>query len=123
MKLLLIGVFGVLGVYARYFIQQGFSRSWESPFPTGTFVINLLGSFLIGLLLAVFAARSSLSQDLKVALGVGFLGGFTTFSAYSFESLQLFQEARYTVLALYWVGSPVLGLLATLGGWELGKLV
>ncbi len=110
MPLLLIA-FGSTGVLARYYIEQNLSHVPHS-FPAATFTINILGSFLIGLLYVLVSEKSLIDAQIGAALSVGLLGGFTTFSAYSLQALQLFEQKKVGVALGYVVLSPVLGLLA-----------
>lgn len=116
-NILAVAGFGVLGVLSRYFIQI-----WvpSSGFPWGTFLINLSGSFLIGLLFGLFK-NSAVSSTLQIGLLVGFLGGFTTFSSYSLETLKLLTEQPVTGLT-YFILSPILGLLCAWAGLGLSKI-
>jgi fluoride exporter len=120
---MMIGVFGVLGVLARYYLGIGVFRLYPHPFPFGTFLINILGSFLIGLVFVLGIERNIISENLRVAISVGFLGGFTTFSAYSLEAVSLFGEAKYGLAFMYFSLSPVLGCLAAFGGIRLARLI
>ncbi len=118
MKIICILIFGLFGVLSRFLIHEWSRKYGELGFPYPTLAINLLGSFLIGL----FFEKVLLPESLRMGLMVGFLGGFTTFSAYSLETLQLLQSSRYLLALLYGGLSPVLGVgMAFLGVW-CGKL-
>jgi CrcB protein len=94
----------------------------EARFPWGTFVINVSGSFLLGLLGAVLAQKAVVHGDaLRLALGVGFLGAFTTFSTFELESHALFEDGVWITAASNLVLSVVLGLLAVRLGILVGK--
>lgn len=110
-----------LGANARYWLSFFFQEaSKTASFPVGTLIINVTGSFLIGVATAVLA--KSLSPDnAKALIIVGILGGYTTFSSYSLESLNLLSEKNYVSFLLYSVGSVVLGLLAAWLGLTLTK--
>lgn len=116
MRLLLVMIFGVLGVLSRYFGGLLVSRWLPPPFPYGTFLINLTGAFLIGVIQVLGVERADLSPDLRVGIMVGFLGGYTTFSSYCLESIRLIEEGQLARAAVYFVASPALGLLAVTGG-------
>ncbi len=93
--LLYIALFGALGCLARYFLGGWVYGLLGTAMPYGTFVVNVLGAFLIGLIME-FSLRSSLvSPELRVGLTVGFLGGFTTFSTFSYETFRLLESAQF----------------------------
>ena len=106
-----IAVFGVCGVLLRYGIQTLAARAFSTPWPLGTFAINLLGSFLIGVV-----GGLSFSEDLRTAILVGFLGGFTTFSAFSFETVLLWQKGEALLAVAYLTLSPLLGVACAWAG-------
>ncbi len=109
---------GAAGSVLRYAVGLAFLRS-PSAFPTGTLVVNVVGSFLIGLLARTLSAPT-VDPLWRVALTVGFCGGFTTFSTFSAEVLTLVQEGRMPRAAAYVGASLLLGVLATLAGLSLG---
>lgn len=121
-RLLFIVLFGVVGVLARYMTGLLFQRAWGTSFPFGTLAVNLLGSFVIGAVYVVATEAKLVSDDLRLGVMVGFLGGFTTFSSYSIESLHLLEQGRLFHSLLYFVGSPLMGLLACFGGVWAGRL-
>jgi CrcB protein len=118
---LLLG-FGALGVTARYLIGSWVAHHLTHVFPVGTLAINILGSFLIGLVYVLGSERNMLSPEMRVALAVGFLGGFTTFSAYSLEVVRLFEQGEIATAFGYVAVSPALGTLAAWGGICLGRI-
>ena len=113
MNLLLVALGGSLGSLLRYGVQKGLNAN----FPTGTLAVNLLGCFLIGALWA--AAQKHMSAEVRLFLMTGFCGGFTTFSAFTLESLQLMQADRWLTFGLYVSGSVTGGLLATFLGFKI----
>lgn len=115
-QLIAIGLGGAIGSVLRYLVQLGLSRISQLSFPLGTFIVNILGCFLIGLFYAFFEKNASLSVDWRLFLITGLCGGFTTFSTYSYESLQLIRQGNYLYFFLYVIMSVALGLFATLGG-------
>lgn len=91
-NLLYIGIFGGLGCVARYLLTL-LTQQWIGrDFPYGTLLVNLSGSFLLGLVLSMGARSVSVSPELRLGLSVGFLGGFTTFSTFSYQTLVLLEE-------------------------------
>jgi CrcB protein len=110
-KVLAVTIGGSLGVNARYWLGAWLSR-WTSPqFPWATFTINISGSFAIGLL-AVLLARWLPHPNIRLAVIVGFLGGYTTFSSYSYETFTLAERGEVVLALGYSLGSVVLGLAA-----------
>ena len=114
MKIAFIALFGLLGVFTRYFIGST---------PEKTFWINVAGSFLIGVIYVVGIERSAIPEELRVGIMVGFLGGFTTFSSYCLDALKLFEEAKFGVAILYFGLSPFLGLTSAFAGVLLTRFV
>ena len=117
--LLAVAVGGATGSLARYVLGTLLLRV-SSGFPVSTLLINVVGSFLIGLLARLFDAPDH-NQVLRVALTVGLCGGFTTFSTFSAETVTLLQQGKAGRAALYVVVSLVLGVLATFAGLTVGR--
>ena len=116
MSVLLVALGAAVGAAARWLVDRFVQSRHTSFFPWGTFVVNVLGSLLLGILLG---ARSA--PDLVLVLGTGFCGGFTTFSTFSFETVVLTGEGRGAVARLYVVASLVVGFGAAFLGWWLGS--
>jgi len=116
---LLVAVGSGIGGAARLWLSTLVARSAGTTFPWGTLAVNALGCLLVGLLAAMFEPSSPLHvrQDLRVMLVVGVLGGFTTFSAFSLETLLLVQRGAPLAAASYTVMSIALCLLAAAGGY------
>jgi CrcB protein len=114
--LLIIVVGGFLGSISRYLVQGWMIRLFASPFPVGTFVVNMAGSFLIGVIYALAEKNGLLSNEWRLFLATGFCGGFTTFSAFSYEIVMMLRGGTAGYAVLYILGSVVLGVLATLFG-------
>jgi len=129
MRFLWLALFGVTGIFARYGIDVLAERSsWNAGaslegFPFNTFLINIAGSALAGVLSVLAAERGTwVSADLRTGLMVGFLGGFTTFSAYALQSAKLFEDGRNSTAILYLCLSPAVGLFAAVAGLKLTRL-
>ena len=119
-KVLALSAGGVVGVNARFWLGHWMNR-WASPdFPWATFTINVTGSFAIGFL-TVLLARWLPHPHLRLLLVTGLLGGYTTFSAYSFESLSLWERGDRWAAAAYVVGSVLAGLAAVTVGVMLAR--
>jgi CrcB protein len=119
---LLIALGGAAGSVARYFVGGAVQRMSESGFPLGTMVVNVSGSFIIGILVRQFL-NMQLSPELRALLIVGFCGGFTTFSTFSAETLGLIEGGEYGRAAGYVALSVTLCLAATLAGMTTMRLL
>lgn len=116
-SLVLIFLGGGTGSVLRYLLAQSIYHRGATNFPWGTFAVNLLGCILIGVFYTL-ASRIHLSNDIRLMLTIGLCGGFTTFSTFSNESLQLLKSGLYSSFFIYVTGSVVLGILGVmLGVW------
>ncbi len=97
---LYIGLAGAAGSISRHLVGIGLARHSER-LPWGTFAVNVIGSMLIGFVMAMFAARGELDSRLRFAITTGFLGGFTTYSAFALETVGLLEDKKVTMAALY----------------------
>jgi fluoride exporter len=113
MTITLVAVFGVLGILSRYYIGILANRYLPAPFPHGTFIINICGAFLIGVLYVFGNKYFLLLTPVKTGLAVGYLGGFTTFSSYCLDTLKLLEDKEHNHAVFYFVASPILGVAAT----------
>ena len=118
MNLLMVFVGGGLGSMARYAIST--ATKGLMPFPLGTLTVNVIGSFLMGLLVT-FLIGKSFSESARLMLAVGFLGGFTTFSSFSLETLMLFEKGQTLAAASNVILNLALGLPAAALGVHLAK--
>ncbi|MBC7758579.1 MAG: fluoride efflux transporter CrcB [Phormidesmis sp. FL-bin-119] len=116
--ILFIGLGSFIGGISRYLISLYFHSKGFTAFPFGTLTINIVGCFLIGIIFGI-TDRSGLSNEWRLFLTTGILGGFTTFSAFSYESLALMRDGQSGAALLYVMCSVVFGLLATWGGMVL----
>uniref|UniRef100_A0A7C3AL50 Fluoride-specific ion channel FluC n=2 Tax=Thermorudis TaxID=1649508 RepID=A0A7C3AL50_9BACT len=119
---LLVAIGGAAGSVARYLASTSVQRNVGISFPLGTFIINVTGSFLIGVILGLFEA-GNLSPAARLLIAVGFLGGFTTFSSFSYESLLLLESKAVLPFLLNTVGSVVAGLAAAWLGVVLVRIM
>lgn len=115
-NLIIIGIGGAFGAIARHLAGSFVVRHINTGFPLGTFLVNLSGGFLIGLLYGVASRYSWLTLEWRLFLITGICGGYTTFSSFSFESISLIRGGNYTYFFAYVLGSVILGLLATVVG-------
>lgn len=120
MKLVWIGAFGLAGVFARWGMLE-LTHRLSFPFPMGTLLVNLLGSLLAGIAYVWAIERGAVSPELAAGILLGLLGGFTTFSSFSVETLRLLEAGAYLQAGAYFFLSPVLGLLAAYGGVALTR--
>ncbi len=120
---LLVAIGGGVGSVTRYLVGGWFASRFGPAFPYGTFVINVTGSFIIGLFLAFAQERISLSPYWRLFFAVGFLGGYTTFSTFEYESMRLLQDGEMLLGSVYLVGSVVAGGIAAIGGIALGSWI
>lgn len=117
-KILLIAAGAVLGANARYWLGAWAAERWGAAFPYGTLLINVSGSLLIGWFMAFAAGRTLVDPRWRLLFVTGFLGAYTTFSTYSYESLSLFTRGQLLPGLANALGSAVLGILAAaLGAW------
>lgn len=122
MKLILIiGIGGFIGATSRYLLSLFVQNKFLSTFPFGTFSVNIIGCFLIGLVFAL-SERGNIGVEWRLFLVTGILGGFTTFSSFSNETVSMLRDSQYSYAMLYVSCSVIIGLLATFCGIFLIKL-
>ena len=122
MKILfIIGLGSFIGGICRYLLSVFVISKWSGTFPLGTLIVNVVGCFLIGILLGI-NQKMNLSTEMKLFFATGLLGGFTTFSAFSVEAITLIRNGNAGQAFLYIACSMVLGLSATFLGYLFGKL-
>ncbi|MCA9834259.1 MAG: fluoride efflux transporter CrcB [Thermomicrobiales bacterium] len=115
-NILWIGIGGFLGANMRYWLGSLIGRWLGTGFPYATGIINITGAFTIGIIATLFADRAMDNESLRLFLIVGILGGYTTFSSYSYEAVTLMQEDRWLAAIGYLVGSNVIGISACVAG-------
>jgi CrcB protein len=122
MPYLLVGVGGFIGANARFVVARLVGALFETRFPLGTFVINVSGSFFLGVLGTLVAQKvMPNSESMRLALGVGFLGAFTTFSTFEFETHALFDDGSWVTATTNMFASLFVGLLAVRAGIVVAK--
>ena len=123
LQVLFVALGGAIGSAARYLVGGWFAARFGAAFPYGTFVINVTGSFIIGFFLAFAQDRVSISPYWRLFFAVGFVGGYTTFSTFEYESIRLFQDGKMLLAAVYLIGSVVAGGVAAIAGVALGSWI
>jgi fluoride exporter len=121
MQYLSIGGAGFLGAIARYALGGLCGRLFGGAFPVGTFVINISGSLFLGWFLTVVGNRATVSETTPLAVAVGFVGAYTTFSTYMYESHALMEDGSWLAATFNLLGSLAVGLLAVRVGIWLGR--
>ncbi|MES0371816.1 MAG: fluoride efflux transporter CrcB [Mariprofundaceae bacterium] len=122
-QLAAVAIGGASGAVLRYLMAGAVQRFAGGAFPWGTFAVNALGSFLLGFLFVWLIERSTASELVRLALTVGMLGAFTTFSTYSLESIRLLQEGAYGLAAGNVIGQVVVCLLLTWLGIQCARML
>ncbi|WP_438748920.1 fluoride efflux transporter CrcB [Pararhizobium sp. O133] len=117
--ILLVAAGGALGSVLRYLVGLWTLRSFGPSFPWGTLTVNITGSFFIGVLAEAIARKFGASADMRVFLITGFLGGYTTFSAFSLDAITLVERGEAVTAAIYVGSSVVLSAIAVIAGLAL----
>lgn len=121
-KFILISTGAILGANLRYWVGDWAAQKWGAAFPYGTLLINVTGSLLIGFLMTLIAERLMMDPRWRLFFVVGFLGAYTTFSSYMFDSFSLLEKGQWQPGLLNLFGSIALGIIAVGVGIYLGKL-
>lgn len=116
MAFIIVFLGGGLGAALRHGLNLGIGRLLGNGFPFATFFINVSGSFLMGLIAAWFAFKGDASQHWRLFLTTGILGGYTTFSTFSLDAAFLYERDQFVSMAVYIIGSVVLGLIGLFAG-------
>jgi CrcB protein len=115
-KIICVGIGGCIGATIRYLITINSARLLNSSIPLGTLIANVLGGFLIGIIMEISMSTDLISPNLKLFLTTGIMGGLTTFSTFSYETISLISNGKY----LLGIGNVFLNLILSLGGVTLG---
>lgn len=117
MHLIYVALGGALGAGGRHLVGLASLRLFGAGFPIGTFIVNIVGSFLMGVLIAFLAKKGGASSaEWRLFLATGVLGGFTTFSAFSLDAVLLWERGQTSSAIFYVLGSVVLSILALMAG-------
>jgi CrcB protein len=123
LKYVMVGVGGGLGSILRFWLGSYIGSRMGARFPYGTLIINVTGSFLVGLVLALLAAKPNLSPSWRYLIPIGFVGGYTTFSSFEYETLRTLQDGQIGLGLLYVGLSVCVGFLAVWGGVMAGRVI
>lgn len=123
LKYVMVGMGGFVGAITRFWVGVYIANRMGTRFPYGTFVINISGSFIIGLVITVLAERSSLSPNWRYLIPIGFVGAYTTFSTFEFETLRAIQDGQIAIGMLNVFGSVIAGFIAVWLGVITAKLL
>ena len=121
-KYFMVGIGGFLGAIARFWLGGYVSAKMGSRFPYGTFVINCTGSFLIGFIVTLLAEKTHWNANWRYLIPIGFIGAYTTFSAFEYETFRVIQDGEMLIACLNVVLSVVVGFLAVWLGVIAGRL-
>jgi CrcB protein len=123
LKYLFVGIGGFVGSVARFWVGSYIGGKMEARFPYGTFVVNISGSFLIGLILTLMAEKTDWNPDLRYLIPIGLIGGYTTFSAFEYETFRLFQDGQLLTAALNVTLSVVIGFAGVWAGAVAARII
>lgn len=108
-----VGLGGIFGAIARYAISKAVNEKTRSTFPVGTWMVNITGAFLLSLFLGLgIVQKSPMGKELELALTTGFIGAYTTFSTFSYETFQLIQDGEHFRALEYVLANVIIGLAA-----------
>lgn len=118
---LAVGVGGFIGAISRLGVGVAVGRWFTGRFPLGTFIINITGCFILGWFLTVSSDRLAISDTMKLAVATGFVGAYTTFSTFMFESTRLMDEGAWLEAMVNIIASLIVGLIAVRLGMDLAR--
>jgi len=121
-RILWLSIAGALGTLARYGLGISIQRLHESSFPWGTLFVNLIGCFLFGLIFCLAEERFLISGQIRLIILTGFMGAFTTFSTYAFETSQMFQRADWLMVVINFTTQNFLGILSLFLGKTVARM-
>lgn len=122
-NLAIVGAGGFLGAIARFAIASWVGQKWGRSFPLGTFFVNVSGSFFIGLLMSLFTEKFMVNQQWRLLLVVGFLGAYTTFSTFEYETGGLIKDGEWFIALMNVVFSVIAGFIALKVGEVIAKAI
>ena len=123
MKVMMVAVGGGIGATTRYLVSTWAAEKFGTDFPYGTLIVNVVGCFIIGAFMTLATERLIVSPYWRLLVTVGFVGGLTTFSSYSYETFKLLEEANIMVAMYNLLANVMLGFLATWLGISAARLI
>ena len=120
---LAISLGAIVGANARYIISRMTAKAWGPVFPYGTLLINVIGSFIVGVFMVWATERILIDPRWRLLVVVGFCGGLTTFSSYAYETMVYFEQGQWTLMVSNFVANNLLCLLAALAGMSLARVL
>lgn len=119
----MVALGGAIGSVLRFWVGTFISGRFPTRFPTGTFVINCTASFLIGFIITVLSAKANWSPNWRYLIPIGFIGGYSTFSTFEYETFRVFQEGEFLISGLNVVLSVVVGFVSVWLGMITGRTI
>jgi fluoride exporter len=121
--LLYVALGSAIGGVSRYLLGGLVQRMLDTTFPAGTLLVNVTGSFLLGAIIRYALETPSLTPEVRAFLTIGFCGGYTTFSTFSYETMALLEDGEWARAGVYITASVILSLIATFTGFALARQV
>jgi CrcB protein len=123
MKYVMVGIGGAIGSVLRFWVSSTLGERIGARFPLGTFVVNITGSFLIGFIVTLLASKADWDPNWRYLIPIGFIGGYTTFSTFEFETLRSVQDGNLLVASLNVILSVAVGFAAVWLGTVAGRSI
>lgn len=122
-KFIVISIGAILGANARYWVGGWAAERYGAVFPYGTLIINLSGSFILGLFMTLITERFLVNPNWRLLIGIGFLGSYTTFSTYTYESVSLLMNGQPWLGLINLIGESMFGATAVFLGFLVGRIL
>ena len=123
LDLVVVAIGGAIGSVSRYMIGNFITKNYHGSFPIGTFAINILGCFLMGIFMSSLIQREVVDTTWRLFLCVGLLGGFTTFSSFGYEAITMLTQGKTMMAGMYAGCSVVAGLFSAITGMMVAKFI
>ena len=122
-KMMWLSLAGACGTVSRYSIYELAAKTKGCPIPLGTLGVNIIGSFLFGLIYVLVGRKIAMNSDMKLIMLTGFVGAFSTFSTFAFETAKMLKSAQWTLAAGNILSQTVFGILALAAGALLARMI